>query len=115
MNRLLATSVRFALCPVVLAVGLSSAALAQPTNHGSEQMNKAMMSGMQQMQGMKMTGDTDKDFAMMMKMHHQQALDMAKAEVEHGKSAELKAMAQKMIKDQTQEIAKLDAWLQKSK
>ncbi|KQY80871.1 hypothetical protein ASD35_03215 [Pelomonas sp. Root1444] len=78
-------------------------------------MNKAMMSGMQQMQGMKMTGDTDKDFAMMMKMHHQQALDMAKAEVEHGKSAELKAMAQKMIKDQTQEIAKLDAWLQKSK
>ena len=100
---------------VVLVVGLSSAALAQPANHGSEQMSKAMMSGMQQMQGMKMTGDTDKDFAMMMKMHHQQALDMAKAEVEHGKSAELKAMAQKMIKDQTQEIAKLDAWLQKNK
>ncbi len=62
-----------------------------------------------------MSGDTDKDFAMMMKTHHQQALDMAKAEVEHGKSAELKAMAQKMIKDQTKEIAKLDAWLQKNK
>ncbi len=51
MNRVLANSIRFALCPVVLAVGLSSAALAQaqPDNHGSEQMNKAMMSGMQQM------------------------------------------------------------------
>ena len=32
------------------------------------------------MQAMKRTGDTDKDFAMMMKLHHQQALDMARAE-----------------------------------
>ena len=96
-------------------MGSRSAAGPQPANHGSEQMNNATRSGMQQMQGMKMTGDTDKDFAMMMKMHHQQALDMAKVEVEHGKSAELKAMAQKMIKDQTQEIAKLESWLQKNK
>ena len=74
-----------------------------------------MMSGMQQMQGMKLTGDTDKDFAMMMKMHHQQALNMAKAEVAHGKSPEMKAMAEKIIIDQTKEIAQLDEWLQKSK
>ena len=114
MNRSVA-ALRLALCSTGLILGMSGAATAQPANHGSEQMHKSMMSGMQQMQGMKMTGDTDKDFAMMMKMHHQQALDMAKVQVAHGKSPELKAMAEKMIKDQSKEIAQLEAWLQKSK
>lgn len=114
MNRSVA-ALRLALCSTGLILGMSGAAIAQSANHGSEQMHKSMMSGMQQMQGMKMTGDTDKDFAMMMKMHHQQALDMAKVQVAHGKSPELKAMAEKMIKDQSKEIAQLEAWLQKSK
>lgn len=114
MNRSVA-ALRLALCSTGLILGMSGAATAQSANHGSEQMHKSMMSGMQQMQGMKMTGDTDKDFAMMMKMHHQQALDMAKAQLAHGKSSEMKAMAEKMIKDQTKEIAQLDAWLQKNK
>ena len=39
---------------------------------GSQDMKAAMMMGMDGMQKMAMTGDTDKDFAMMMKMHHQQ-------------------------------------------
>ena len=95
--------------------GAGHGASAAGASHGSQQMHQAMMSGMESMRQMKPSGDTDKDFAMMMKMHHQQALDMTKAEVQHGKSAELKAMAQKMIKDQGQEIAKLDAWLQKHK
>lgn len=80
-------------------------------NHGSQQMHESMMGGMQKMQGMQPTGDTDKDFAMMMRVHHQQAVDMAKVEAQHGKSPELKAMAQKIIKDQQKEIAQLDKWL----
>ena len=78
---------------------------------GSTEMDQAMHKGMQSMQEMKMSGDVDKDFAMMMKMHHQQALEMAKVEIDHGKSAQLKAMAKKMIKDQTKEIGQLDKWL----
>lgn len=70
---------------------------------------------MQKMQGMQPTGDTDKDFAMMMRMHHQQAVDMAKAEIQHGQSPELKAMAQKMLKDQQKEIKQLDDWLARRK
>jgi uncharacterized protein (DUF305 family) len=66
---------------------------------------------MESMRQMKPTGDTDKDFARMMKMHHQQALEMAKVEVQHGKSPELEAMAQKIIKEQRKEIEKLDRWL----
>ncbi|MCW7541442.1 DUF305 domain-containing protein [Aquabacterium sp. A7-Y] len=116
MNPHLTRSFRWALCPLVIAAGLASgAALAQSAPHGSDPMHQSMMSGMQAMQDMKPTGDTDKDFATMMKMHHQQALDMAKAELEHGKSPEMKAMAQKIIKDQTKEIQKLDSWLEKQK
>jgi uncharacterized protein (DUF305 family) len=81
---------------------------------GSDEMKKSMMSGMDGMQKMQMSGDTDKDFAMLMKMHHQQALEMAKPEIAHGKSPELKAMARKIIKDQTKEIAQLDAWMKKN-
>ncbi|MBC7702200.1 MAG: DUF305 domain-containing protein [Massilia sp.] len=80
-------------------------------DHGSTVMGQAMHKGMQSMQEMKMSGDVDKDFAMMMKMHHQQALEMAKIEIDHGKSEQLKAMAKKMIKDQTKEIGQLDKWL----
>jgi uncharacterized protein (DUF305 family) len=93
----------------------SASAPAGGMTHGSNQMHESMMAGMQKMQGMPPTGDTDKDFAMMMRMHHQQAVDMAKAEVQHGKSPELKAMAQKMIKDQQKEIDQLEKWLAKQK
>lgn len=108
--RLLATS-----ASLVILTALAAPSMAQQTGHGSEQMKKSMESGMQSMKQMPMSGDTDKDFAMMMKMHHQQALEMAKAEVEHGKSPELKSMANKIIKDQTKEIDQLDKWLQKNK
>ena len=81
--------------------------------NGSEEMKKSMMNGMNSMQKMQMSGDTDKDFAMLMKMHHQQALEMAKPEIAHGKSPELRAMARKIVKDQTKEIAQLDAWMKK--
>lgn len=80
-------------------------------DHGSKQMHEQMMGGMQKMQSMQSSGDTDKDFATMMRMHHQQAVDMARIEAEHGKSPELKALAQKIIKDQQKEIGQLDKWL----
>ena len=60
-------------------------------------IHSAMKTMMKNMEGMKMSGDTDKDFAMMMKMHHQQALEMAQLELDQGKSPEMKAMAEKII------------------
>jgi len=80
-------------------------------DQGAKEMGHVMHKGMQSMQEMKMSGDVDKDFAMMMLMHHQQALEMAKVEIDHGKSEQLKAMAKKMIKDQTKEIGQLDMWM----
>jgi uncharacterized protein (DUF305 family) len=78
-------------------------------------MRASMMTGMDSMQKMPMSGDVDKDFAMMMKLHHQQALDMAQMELEQGKSTEMKAMARKIIIAQKKEIAQFDAWLAKTK
>ena len=63
------------------------------------------------MHDMPMSGDPDKDFAMMMKMHHQKGVEMAEMELQHGKSAEMKAMAKKIIEAQKKEIAQLDKWL----
>jgi uncharacterized protein (DUF305 family) len=62
-----------------------------------------------------MSGDPDKDFAMMMKMHHQKALQMAQKELEIGKSPAMKAMATKILAAQQKEIAELDRWLAKQK
>ena len=74
-------------------------------------MKGAMMTGMEGMQKMKMSGDVDKDFAMMMKMHHQQALTMAEMQLAHGKSPVMKSMAKQIIAAQKKEIAQFDAWL----
>jgi uncharacterized protein (DUF305 family) len=97
----------------------ASASQPKPAMHGSmmgsPDMKQSMKAGMDGMQQMQMSGDTDKDFAMMMKMHHQQALDMAQMELAHGKSPELKAMASKIISGQKKEIAQFDRWLAKQK
>ena len=82
---------------------------------GLQDMQKSMMSGMDKMQKMPMSGNTDKDFAMMMKLHHQQALNMAEMELANGKSAEMKAMAKQIIAAQRKEIAQFDKWLAKQK
>ena len=78
---------------------------------GSGDMKQSMMGGMDAMHKMQMSGDTDKDFAMMMKVHHQGAVEMAEMELAHGKSPVMKAMAKKIIAAQKKEIAEFDRWL----
>lgn len=51
------------------------------------------------------TNDVDRDFVQMMVPHHQAAIDMARAELEQGKSEQLRRIAQEIIVDQQQEIA----------
>ena len=82
---------------------------------GSSDMKASMMMDMDAMQKTQMSGDTDKDFATMMKMHHQQALKMAQMQLDHGKSPEMKSMAKQIIVAQKKEIAQFDQWLAKHK
>src|ERR1700730_16632147 len=60
-----------------------------------------MMVGMEIMP----SGDVDTDFAAMMAAHHQGAIDMAQAELRHGRHDALRRAAQEIIVTQQQEIA----------
>jgi len=75
-----------------------------------KQMMATMDDSMEQMKKIEYSGDADHDYAHMMIQHHKDAIEMAKVEVQHGKDAQLKAMAQKLIEDQTKEIGELEAW-----
>lgn len=63
------------------------------------------------MNAMKVTGNVDKDFAMMMKVHHEGAVEMSKGELGDGKQVELKNLAQQIIEEQNKEIKELSQWL----
>lgn len=73
---------------------------------GSADMKQSMMKGVDRLQKVPMSGETDKDFVMM--IHHQQAVDMAQAELMHGKSPAMKATAKQIIAAQKKEIAQFD-------
>lgn len=77
----------------------------------SADMHGMMMKGMKEMQSMRMTGDTDKDFAMMMRHHHQQGIEMAQMELQRGKNSTMREMAQKIIDAQKKEIGEFDQWM----
>ena len=70
---------------------------------------KASMDGM--MKNMpQLVADPDMNFNMMMTVHHQSAVDMAKVELAHGKDTKLKEMAKMMIDAQQQEIQQFKDW-----
>lgn len=81
----------------------------------SNAMMKSMQSGMSQMMSMKMSGDPDHDFAMMLKMHHQSAVEMSDMEIKQGKNAQVKALAGKIKTANQAEIKELTQFLSNHK
>jgi len=79
--------------------------------HDQNQMMGIMHQMMSKMDTMKMSKDPDNDFAMMMRMHHQGAIDMANLELKSGSDATMKQMAQSIITGQQAEITQLTAFL----
>jgi len=79
--------------------------------------SKAYMQSMEDMheamQAMKPTGDANVDFVMMMKPHHEAAVNMAKAYLKYGSDPMLKKMAEDIISSQDKEIREMDAWMEK--
>jgi uncharacterized protein (DUF305 family) len=67
--------------------------------------NQAAMSKMMAAMAVKPSGDVDKDFVATMVPHHQGAIEMAQAELRHGRNEQLRRIAQEIIVEQTQEIA----------
>lgn len=89
---------------------------AAPTNYkpqdAADPFTAQMKTGMDRM--MKnlpaLVADPDMNFNMLMTVHHQSAMDMAEAELAHGKDTKLKEMARKMVDTQQKEIADFKAW-----
>lgn len=73
--------------------------------HGEGELQKSMSVNMDKMKSMQMSGDADKDFAMMMSTHHEHGISMSKMELKNGMSDKLKQMAKKSIDDQQKDIA----------
>jgi uncharacterized protein (DUF305 family) len=72
-----------------------------------EDLHKAMTKMMQKMESMKMSGDADHDFAMMMAEHHQGSIDMSEIIVASGKDQKIKALAQSILSKQPREQEQL--------
>ena len=70
------------------------------------------MSGMDaKMNAAPLSGNIDKDFAILMKIHHQGAVEMSQGLLGDGTDANLKKLATSIIADQNKEIAEFSAWL----
>ena len=76
---------------------------------------KEQMDGMKKMDAAMdvqlITGDIDNDFATLMMVHHQSAIDDASGYLHHGNNTQLKTIANNIIKSQTMEIQELGAWI----
>lgn len=93
--------------------GMQGKPAASAPMQGGMDMKAMMKDNNDKMAGMKMTGNADADFAMMMRMHHQGAIDMSEAQLRNGKDPEMLKMAKKIIADQKKEIAQFDKYLAK--
>jgi uncharacterized protein (DUF305 family) len=82
--------------------------VADQPDHSGEQLflseNDASMRKMMADMMIKPTGDVDHDFVAMMVPHHQGAVDMAKAELNHGHNVQLRRLAREIVATQQQEI-----------
>ena len=116
LKRNLTASLIFTVLALPVWSSAQSAAMAEELHMGtSMDMSHTMDSMDEKMKSMPMSGDVDYDFAMMMRIHHQGALDMAKSELDNGKNPEMRTMAKKIVAAQKKEIAQFDRWIAKHK
>lgn len=84
-------------------------------NAAKMQMGNSMMqlmnNTMAKVNSMKMSGDFDLDFANMMIMHHQAAIDMSGEEIAEGTDEQIKTMAQDIVTAQKTEIKQLQQFI----
>jgi uncharacterized protein (DUF305 family) len=75
------------------------------------QLNSSMQIMHAAMASVEPSGNSDVDFVRLMLPHHQAAIDMAKAELAHGKNPQMRRLAQEIITDQQSEIELMQLWL----
>ena len=89
--------------------GMAASSMAMPA--GAMDMKSMMKDMNDKMASMTMSGNQDVDFATMMRMHHQGAIDMAQVELKTGKEPKMRKMAKEIVAAQKKEIAEIDKFL----
>jgi len=84
----------------------------KPGEKGASEMHQHMHEGARELQQMKPSGDPDRDFAMMMREHHEHGIQMAKDLLAHGKDRKTRELAQRIMDEQQRDLKELDAWLE---
>src|SRR5688572_12437117 len=84
------------------------------TDHISS-LHNSMDQMMNKMKTMPVTGNPDRDFALMMKYHHEGAVEMSKIQLAGGADPEMKSKAEQIIKAQQTEIVAFDEFLSTNK
>jgi uncharacterized protein (DUF305 family) len=74
-------------------------------------VGESTSASMDRMMNMKMSGDVDYDYAMMMVAHHQAAIDMSNVEIEKGADDSVKALAKNIKLTQAREISMMEAYM----
>jgi hypothetical protein len=104
---------RWAFSLTAVALAVAAAAIGCPLPHEAARPedatfmaeNAAAMARMMDGMTIQPSGDVDRDFVAMMIAHHQGAIEMAQAELRHGRDEQLRRLAQEIIVTQGQEIA----------
>lgn len=76
------------------------------------EMKKAIDNLKEKTAAFQVTGNTDYDFAMMARLQRRTELDLAKAELEHGKEPLLRNIATKIIESHKSETTQLNQWIE---
>ena len=84
---------------------------APATDKVSAALMPSMDRMMEQMKAAPKTGNPDRDYATLIRIHHQGVIDLAKQGAQKGKDARLVAMAKEQVAQKGAEIAQLDALL----
>ena len=95
--------------PAHPAAAHPSAPAARPAGASFDTESRAAMATMMAAMDVEPSGDADADFAARMIAHHRGAIEMARAELRHGRSEQLRRMAQEIIVTQLQEIAAMSS------
>jgi uncharacterized protein (DUF305 family) len=86
---------------------------AAPADAPATQAYRAANAKMHKDMDIAYSNDADADFVRGMIPHHQGAIDMAKVALQYGKDEQTRTWAADVIREQTREIAEMQAWLDK--
>ncbi|GLK81915.1 CopM family metallochaperone [Methylopila turkensis] len=85
--------------------GAASGPASDALRDANDRMHRAMK--------LPLSGDADVDFLRAMIPHHEGALEMARIELKHGRNAEARDLAERIVAAQEREIAEMKALLAK--